>query len=154
MNTDNTHEENSDIEAGVALDTYSVLLVDDDPNFRMIVEFNLKRLGYSVSAAGSGAEALRIAEQNRDIHLLITDVAMPGMDGVELARKILRIQPRMEVLYISGFPLRSIAGMGVATGSVHFLQKPFPAARLDERIKAILAGAYRPCLARVPALAQ
>jgi len=118
-----------------------VLLVDDDSNFRMIVHITLKKLGYAVSVAGSAEDAAEIAAQNKDIQLLMTDVAMPGMNGVELAEKIWEIQPHVKVLYISGFPLNAVAGMGVATGSVHFLQKPFQPAQLDERIKVILAGA-------------
>ena len=118
-----------------------VLLVDDDPNFRMIVYLSLKKLGYAVSVAGNAEEAVAIAAQNRDIQLLLTDVAMPGTNGVELAEKIREIRPHLKVLFISGFPLKTLEGMGVATDLVQFLQKPFHAAELDERIKAILAGA-------------
>jgi CheY-like chemotaxis protein len=140
MNTDNTQVENSEPAAQTAPDMRSVLLVDDNPNFRMIVELNLQRMGYAVLAAGSAEEAIEIATQNNDIQLLITDVAMPGLNGVELAQQIRRIRPLIKVLSISGFPQKVVAGMGVWTDSLHFLQKPFMPAQLDQRIKAIFAG--------------
>jgi CheY-like chemotaxis protein len=136
MHPDNIHSEI----ARTAMDTLSILLVDDDPNFRMIVEFNLQRLGYAVSVAGGAEEAIEIATQNKEFQLLITDVAMPGMNGIELARQIQRILPRVKVLAISGFPSKVVAGMGVLPDSIHFLQKPFQPRQLDERIKAILTG--------------
>ncbi len=140
LNTDMTHGEHLDKERRAAPETHSVLLVDDNPNFRMIVNFTLKKLGYGVSDTGSAEEAIEIATQNEDIQLLITDVEMPGMNGVELARKIQEIRPRIKVLSTSGFSPKAVAGKGVATGSIHFLQKPFLPAQLDERIKTILAG--------------
>ncbi len=118
----------------------SVLVVDDDANFRMIIELNLKRMGYVVSVAASAEEAIEIATHDKDIQLLITDVAMPGLNGVEMAQHIRRIRPLIKVLSISGFPQKTVAGMGVWTDSVHFLQKPFMPAQLDQRIKAIFAG--------------
>ena len=117
-----------------------MLLVDDDPNFRMVVYFTLNKLGYLVAVAGGAEEAMKIAVENKNIQLLITDVTMPGMNGVELAERILEIQPRVKVMFISGFPLRMVARVGVNTDSVNFLQKPFPPALLEARIKAILAG--------------
>jgi DNA-binding response OmpR family regulator len=117
-----------------------LLLVDDDPNFRMVVYFTLNKLGYLVAVAGGAEEAMKIAVENKNIQLLITDVTMPGMNGVELAERILEIQPRVKVMFISGFPLRMVARAGVNTDSVNFLQKPFPPALLEARIKAILAG--------------
>jgi CheY-like chemotaxis protein len=140
MNTDNTRVKDSDKAGRAAPVMHSVLIVDDNPHFRMIVQFNLKRLGYAVSDTGSAQEAIEIARKNEDIDLLITDVEMPGMSGVELARKIREIRPRVKVLSISGYPPKVAAGMGVANGSAHFLQKPFLPAQLDERIKAVLAG--------------
>jgi CheY-like chemotaxis protein len=137
---DKTHGGHSDEAGRARRKTRSVLIVDDNPNFRMIVNFTLKNLGYGVLDTGSAEEAIEIATQNEDIQLLITDVEMPGMNGVELARKIREIRPGIKVLSTSGFPPKAVAGMGVATGSIHFLQKPFLPAQLDERIKTILAG--------------
>jgi len=124
MKTDDTpgqHPEN----AATSPAKPSILLVDDDDNFRTIVEMNLKKLGYAVSAAGSAVEATDIAKQNSEIQLLITDFSMPGMNGVELARQIQRILPHVKVLAISGFTQKVAAGTGVWPDSIHFLQKPF-----------------------------
>lgn len=121
-------------------ETHPILVVDDDPNFRRIVHLTLQMLGYSVLAAGSSAAAVEIASRSQSIRLLITDVAMPAMNGAELARKIQETHPQLKVLYISGFPLEAMAGMGVATDAGHFLQKPFAPSVIEARIKAVLAG--------------
>jgi DNA-binding response OmpR family regulator len=120
-------------------DRIHLLLVDDDPTFRMIVQLGLKKLGYEVLAADGWESALEAAAENKDIQLLITDVMMPGMNGVMLAEKLRETHPRLEVLFMSGHPRTAIASMGVPIESINFLQKPFMSAELDERIKAILA---------------
>ena len=140
MNEHYTSGQRSNTSTLADLKTCSVLLVEDDLNFRAIVQLFLKTLGHTVSVAGSGKEALEIAAQNKGVHLLITDFAMPGMNGVELARKIREILPLIKVLTISGFPLKVVTGTGAESDLGHFLQKPFRRAQLDERIKAILAG--------------
>jgi DNA-binding response OmpR family regulator len=126
------------------LKTRPILVVDDDPNFLRIVHLSLQMRGYSVLAAGSAEAGADIAAQNQDIWLLITDVAMPGMSGAVLARKLQETHPKLHVLFISGFPLEAMAGMGLTTDARHFLQKPFQPAVLDGRIQAILAGALTP----------
>jgi YesN/AraC family two-component response regulator len=93
---------------------------------------------YAVSVAGSAQEAIEIVTQDEGIQLLITDVAMPGLNGVELAQQIRSIRPLIKVLSISGFSQKVVAGMGIWVDSVHFLQKPFLPSQLDDRIKAIL----------------
>jgi DNA-binding response OmpR family regulator len=126
--------------AFAGFETHPILVVDDDPNFRRIVHLTLEMLGYCVLVAGSAAAAAEIAAQNQNIRLLITDVAMPAMNGAELARKIRETHRELKVLYISGFPIEAMASMGVATDAGHFLQKPFAPAVIEGRIKAILAG--------------
>ncbi len=74
-----------------------------------------------------------------DIQLLLTDVAMPGINGVELADKLRKTHPHLGVLYMSGFPKKSLSELGIEANSVDFLQKPFNSEELDDRIKAILA---------------
>lgn len=125
---------------GIAAQPRPILVVDDDPNFRRILHFTLEMSGYAVLLTGSAEDALEIAARNKDIQLLITDVAMPVMNGAELAQKVREIQPDIEVLYLSGFPFQAMAARGIAIDPLHFLQKPFVGDVLDERIKAILAG--------------
>jgi CheY-like chemotaxis protein len=125
-----------------------ILLVDDDPTFRSTVQQLLKKLGYAVSVADGGRAALETAARNKDIQLLIADLIMPGMTGVELAGKLRETDPRLGVLFTSGHlgmlftsgsPRKIIAPMGVPADSVNFLQKPFKLAEIDARIKTILA---------------
>ncbi len=117
-----------------------ILLVDDDPIFRSIARLTLIQLGHSVSVAADAKSAVEAAEQNEDIRLLITDVVMPGMNGVHLGRSFRAILPRCSVLYISGFPRSILTFTGECDKSAYFLQKPFNRARLSGRIKAALAG--------------
>jgi CheY-like chemotaxis protein len=113
-----------------------ILLVDDDDMLRTIIRLGLEKLGYAVSSADSGKSALETAAQNQDIQLLLTDVLMPEMSGVELAEKLRKTHPRLEVLYVSGH-LRTT--MDLPGDAIHFLQKPFRSAELDDRIKMILS---------------
>jgi DNA-binding NtrC family response regulator len=117
-----------------------ILLVDDDPIFRSIARLTLIQLGHSVSVADDAKSAVEAATQNTDIRLLITDVVMPGMNGVLLGRRFRAILPRCKVLYISGYPRSTLTAAGESGNSTYFLQKPFERARLDSCIKAALAG--------------
>jgi CheY-like chemotaxis protein len=117
-----------------------ILLVDDDPIFRSITRLTLIQLGNSVSVADDAKSAVEAATQNKDIRLLITDVVLPGMNGVLLARAVRAILPACKVLYISGYPRSTLTATGESGDSVYFLQKPFQRARLDGCIKAALAG--------------
>jgi DNA-binding NtrC family response regulator len=118
-----------------------ILLVDDDPIFRSITRLTLIQLGHSVSVAEDAKSAVEAATQNNDIRLLITDVVMPGINGVLLGKTFRAILPRCKVLYISGYPRSTLTATGDSGDSVYFLQKPFQRARLDGCIKAALAGA-------------
>jgi CheY-like chemotaxis protein len=117
-----------------------ILLVDDDPIFRSITRLTLIQLGHSVTVADDAKSAVEAATQNKDIRLLITDVVMPGMNGVLLAKALRVILPRCKTLYISGYPRSTLSATGESGDSVYFLQKPFQRARLDGCIKAALAG--------------
>jgi DNA-binding NtrC family response regulator len=117
-----------------------VLLVDDDPIFRSMTRLTLIQLGHSVSVASDAKSAVEAATQNKDIRLLITDLVMPGMNGVLLGKTFRAILPRCKVLYISGYPRATLTATGESDDSAYFLQKPFKRARLDGCIKAALAG--------------
>ena len=124
-----------------------ILVVDDDQAFRIAIQHLLKKLGYAVSIADGGKAALEIAAQNKDIQLLITDLIMPGMTGVELAQKLQETNPRLPVLFTSGHlgmlftsgnPRKTTAPMGVPADSANFLRKPFSLAQLGERVRTLL----------------
>ena len=111
----------------------TVLLVEDDPALLRMLETILLRGGYSPLAAPDALEAL---EQSRafagDIHLLLTDVNMPGMDGLTLAQQLLAERPRMRVLVMSSRPQSSTR--------LPFLPKPFLIDQFLDKVRHVLAG--------------
>jgi two-component system cell cycle sensor histidine kinase/response regulator CckA len=116
-----------------------VLLVDDDPMMLRLTELSLKMLGYPVLVAESGEAALAFARLNPAIHVLITDVILPEISGVELAEKLCETHPEVKVIYISGHARPLIESNGMRIKPAHFLQKPFSPAELGASIAAILA---------------
>lgn len=118
----------------------TVLLVEDDPYLRVLVERMLEKLGYAVLSAGSAAQALELAgEFEGQLSLLLTDVIMPGMSGRDLAAQLVERQPGLRVLFMSGYPADIIAPHGVLEPGLHFVQKPFRLTTLAERVRAALA---------------
>ena len=118
--------------------TETVLLVEDDEGVRSLATVLLRQLGYSVLAASEAAEAMRIvASHSGTIHLLLTDVIMPGMSGPEMAEQIRRLRPGMKALFMSGY-VKDETLERVLTGYVRFLQKPFTADALSRAVRAAL----------------
>ena len=100
----------------------------------------LERQGYTVWTAVSPGEAIRLArEEAGDIHLLMTDVVMPGMNGRDLARELQTIYPDLKCLFMSGYTADVIAHHGVLDSGVHFLQKPFSMQSLAAKVREALA---------------
>ena len=121
----------------------SILLVEDEPCFRSLTRELLEMLGYTVLEAEDVPDALRIAERHAGtIHLLITDVVMPWMNGRTLARAIQDFRPHIKVLYMSGDTDNVIVHQGVLDAGTPFLQKGFTPDRLARKVREILAG---PC---------
>jgi CheY-like chemotaxis protein len=99
----------------------------------------LEARGYRVLVAASGAEALGVAAPPTErIDLLVTDVIMPGMSGREVALLLGPAHPHMKVLFVSGYPDESIVHHGVLDPGVAFLQKPFTAQTLAQKVRAVL----------------
>jgi CheY-like chemotaxis protein len=119
-----------------------ILLVDDDVETRETVALMLEALGYQVLQAGSGAAALGVAEHVPGrIDLLLTDVRMPGMTGVELARQLSAQFPEIPVLFASGYAAGALAEReGLAPGTT-LLSKPFSIDTLDSCVHEALVGA-------------
>ncbi len=116
-----------------------VLLVEDEPAIREMGQMMLERLGYQVLAAGTPEEAMRIAgEHPGGIHLLITDVVMPGMNGRDLAEQLHNLYPNIKVLFMSGYTADVIAHRGVLEEGVNFIQKPFSRKDLAVKVREIL----------------
>jgi len=119
----------------------TVLLVEDEPEVRRLVEKLLRMEGYAVLSAGSPAEALAAAKAVRhEIAILVTDVIMPGMNGQELARVLAADLPAMRVLYMSGYTDAAIAHQGILPPGTAFLSKPFTPDALARKIREVLDG--------------
>ncbi|MDI6791124.1 MAG: response regulator [Thermodesulfobacteriota bacterium] len=117
----------------------TILVVDDDKDVRSSVVQILKRQGYQVLEAASGAEALLICErQEVRIPLLITDVVMPGVSGRDLAQRLLLMHPEMKILFMSVYADDSIVYYGILEERISFIQKPFSIDRLVEKVREIL----------------
>jgi two-component system, cell cycle sensor histidine kinase and response regulator CckA len=114
-----------------------ILLVEDNDAVRGPVADVLSQLGYDVVAAASPAEALEWTDAE-DIELLVTDVVMPGMSGRELAETLLARRPETKVLYMSGYTDDAVVSRGAIGPGTAFLQKPFGADRLAQRIRELL----------------
>jgi len=119
--------------------TETILLAEDQDGIRDLVREFLQRKGYTVLFATDGEDALRIVSQHkRRIDLLLTDVIMPNVGGRDLARRLLEHQPRMKVLFMSGYAEPAISGE--RDGGVPVLQKPFLLDVLAHKIRDLLDG--------------
>ena len=119
--------------------TETILLVEDEPELRELTRSVLAGCGYSVVEAKNSEEAEQLAEKyGPKIHLLLTDVIMPGISGRELAKKLSARQSALRVLYMSGYTYNVIAQGGTLERGVAFLQKPFTPRVLVEKVREVL----------------
>lgn len=126
----------------------TILVVDDDPQVLALARDILAGEGYQVLEASGGEDALRVAEGHAGaIHLLLTDVVMPGMNGRELAGRLRSIRRETKVLFMSGFTTELVADYGVISGDP-LITKPFTLAGLAHKVREILG--YRSPFARPP----
>jgi len=117
----------------------TILLVEDEPMILEMATVMLELQGYTVLPANSAGEAISLArEYSGKIHLLMTDVVMPEMNGRDLARNLLPLYPDLKRLFMSGYTANVIAHHGVLDEGVHFLQKPFTMQDLATKIRAVL----------------
>jgi PAS domain S-box-containing protein len=118
-----------------------ILLVEDDAPLREFAKSELVNLGYQVLEAENGKDALKIVAERADIDLLFTDIVMPGgMNGRELGLEALRLNPKLKVLYSSGYAENAILHEGLLDKDVQFLGKPYARRELATRIRGILNG--------------
>jgi PAS domain S-box-containing protein len=117
----------------------TVLVVEDESMLLELAQSMLEQLGYQVLTAAVPGEAVRLVrEYAGPIHLLMTDVIMPEMNGRDLARKLLSFQPSMKRLFMSGYTANVIAHHGVLEEGVHFVQKPFSLEELAAKVREAL----------------
>nr|WP_321399500.1 PAS domain S-box protein [uncultured Desulfobacter sp.] len=120
----------------------TILLVEDEPAILRMTRMMLERKGYSVLPAATPADALSIANASAGkIHLLMTDVVMPEMNGRDLAEKITAIFPDIKLLFMSGYAADVITHQGVLDEGVAFMQKPFATNELAKKIRSVLDNA-------------
>jgi two-component system cell cycle sensor histidine kinase/response regulator CckA len=114
----------------------TILVVEDETSVLHLAERILERLGYSVLTSASSAEAVNLArEYAGEIHLLITDVVLPGMGGRELAGEMIKIRPAIRTLFMSGYTADVIAHQGVLDEGVQFIEKPFTTGSLARKVR-------------------
>jgi two-component system, cell cycle sensor histidine kinase and response regulator CckA len=124
---------------GMPAGAETILLVEDEAIIRGLLCEALQMAGYTILEASHGAEALRIsAQHDSPIHLLVTNVVMPGMRGPEVAQRLTAAYPAMKILFISGYPPDAIPHQDRLDPELAFLQKPFTPNELAHKIRAIL----------------
>jgi two-component system cell cycle sensor histidine kinase/response regulator CckA len=121
-----------------------VVLVEDEELIRRLLERVLESAEYEVLVAADGEQALRMIDKRvGEIAVLLTDLVMPGMSGLELARAARERQPDLPVLCMSGYSEQTVRDRGGDGGEVDFIGKPFGPGELTDRIAALLRSADR-----------
>jgi PAS domain S-box-containing protein len=119
----------------------TVLLVEDDPMVRELASEVLRHNGYQVLEASGPSKALEICHQQAGpIHLLLSDVVMPGMNGAEMAGLVEKLRPEIRVLFMSGYTDNVVLQNGSLRKGMFFLQKPFTPSTLGKKVREILDG--------------
>ena len=127
-----------------SLGTETVLVVDDEPSVLEAVGRTLRKAGYEVLMAREGRQALELkAGDIRRLHLLITDVVMPGLSGGEVAGGLRAFHPGLPVLFMSGFTDDAVTLDGLRAPNTYFIGKPFAPEEILERVREVLASAPR-----------
>jgi CheY-like chemotaxis protein len=127
------------VEAEVRRGTETILVVEDSPPVRTLTRQVLERYGYKVLEAPDGEAALRLAARRSEpIHLVLTDVVMPGVGGRRLSEELARLLPDARVLYMSGYADDAVVRHGVLESGVAFLQKPFTPEALARKVREVL----------------
>lgn len=118
----------------------TILLVEDEPLVRGLAARILRKQGYHLLEASTGSEALRLAEKRagEEIHLVLTDVVMPGMSGRELAERLHSLFSKMKVLYMSGYTNSAIVYHGILEEGMNYIQKPFTLETLARKVREVL----------------
>ncbi|MDE2493791.1 MAG: response regulator, partial [Alphaproteobacteria bacterium] len=123
----------------------TILLVEDEEAVRSFAARALRMRGYNVIEASGGEEALEIVRAAAaPIHLLITDVVMPNMDGPTLVRAVRRIRPEIAIIFMSGYAEEAFRRNDEKAEDLHFLPKPFGLKQLAAKVKEVLSGAPAP----------
>jgi two-component system cell cycle sensor histidine kinase/response regulator CckA len=119
----------------------TILLVEDEEAVRSFAARALRMRGYNVLEASGGEEALEIVKSGQaEIHLLITDVVMPNMDGPTMVRHVKELKPDLAVIFMSGYAEEAFRRSDQSSEDIHFLPKPFGLKQLAAKVKDVLSG--------------
>jgi PAS domain S-box-containing protein len=126
---------------GLPTGSETVLIVEDAEAIRSLARKVLTAQGYTVLEAGDGAEALKIAQRHAGpLHLVLTDVVMPGMGGRELAQRLAPLRPELKLVYMSGYTGDAVVHRGLLDDGLPFLAKPFTPEDLALKVRVALDG--------------
>ena len=117
----------------------TILVVDDEPEIRKLVTAMLTRAGYRVFSADTGENAIRLFKGNPETELLLTDVVAPGMSGPMVADEISALNPKIKVLFMSGYDSTQVVQKYVVERGYSLLVKPFTMEQLETKVRTILA---------------
>jgi CheY-like chemotaxis protein len=117
----------------------TILVVEDDDEVRLLVVSALRDLGYDVLEASNGPAALRLARSyDGEIHVLITDVIMPEMNGRQVSQELLTLRPSLKVIYTSGYPSNVLRDREYLDESTVFIEKPYSSLVVARAIRSLL----------------
>ena len=116
-----------------------ILLAEDDDSLRSFLVSALKKAGHTVKDFGDGDAALRLLEQEV-FDLLLTDIVMPGMDGIELARRGAELDPAMKIVFITGFAAVALSSGSPTPAGAKVLSKPFHLRELVDEVDRVIAA--------------
>ena len=120
--------------------TETVLVVEDQQEVRTLAVTGLTQFGYRAHGVGTGQEALRFCNEfPEEIHIVVTDMIMPDMNGMEVARRVAEVRPKSQVLFTSGYTTNVIVQQAMLDPDLGYLQKPFTPESLARRIRKLLA---------------
>jgi DNA-binding NtrC family response regulator len=122
------------------INTPTVLIVDDEPYILDMLKEQLACFGYNIISACSGEEALQKAEELKRIDILLTDIMMPNMNGIELAKKFNRLIPETKIIFMSGYTFPSLNINELPKEKYSFFEKPFSIDRLNSEFSKILTN--------------
>ena len=119
----------------------NILLAEDDKSMRDFLTLALAKAGHEVTSAQDGMEALSILKGKKTFDLLLTDIVMPGMDGIELSQKVTNFCPNMKVMFITGFAAVAMSEKNIDKGEDRLLSKPFHLKELVDKVDHLLRAA-------------
>jgi len=117
-----------------------ILIAEDDSSMRHFLAMALQRAGHEVEACEDGLSALRVLDTDKNFDLLLADIVMPGMDGIELSQKASEICEKLKVMFITGFAAVALGNRNPAHQSARVLSKPFHLKELVDQIEDLLAA--------------